>query len=133
MTRPIKPEFPLPSPVFKSKSSFGSFLFFFLLSRSVREKEEKIMSTDSDDIDEDELLQLPLGAIAEECSYQSPSKPNVKLINAAFKNPSALRNTAENDDDSEVELFRISSGDEDSWKDPSYETKGRTPAAARRG
>lgn len=91
------------------------------------------MSTDSDDFNEDELLQLALGAIAEECSYQNPSKPIVKLINAASKNPNARLNTAEDDDDSEVELFSISSGDEDSWKDPSYAAKGRTPAAARRG
>lgn len=80
------------------------------------------MSTDSDDINEGELLQLALAAIAE-----------VKLINTASKNLNAHRNTAKDDDDSEVVLFSISSGNEDSWKDPSYMAKERTPAAARRG
>lgn len=107
------------------------------------------MSTDSDDIDEDELLQMALKEQSQRnVSYQRPSKgskPVVNLVrpppppqylnetNAASKKPNARRNTADDDDDSEVELLSISSGDEDSTKDPGYAAKGRTPAAVRRG
>lgn len=109
------------------------------------------MSTDSDDVDEDELLQMALKEQSQRnVNYRSKaSKPVVNMVRpppppqflketgAASKNPSsaanARRGAAEEDDDSEVELLSISSGDEDSSKDPRYAAKGRPAAAARRG
>ncbi|KAL4182744.1 hypothetical protein AMTRI_Chr11g94660 [Amborella trichopoda] len=98
------------------------------------------MSTDSDDIDEDELLQIALREQAQrELPYQRlssatsrPSRPVVNLIqpppppppphpsnkrggaNPKARDSKNARRAMEDDDDSEVELLSISSGDEDS-------------------
>lgn len=102
------------------------------------------MSTDSDDIDEDELLQIALKEQAQrDLNYRKPSqqKQSRKPV-ANYVQPPAARNSnlnanmpvmqqkkggnrssgignqqrkvVEDDDDSEVEMLSISSGDEDS-------------------
>ncbi|KAK9270929.1 hypothetical protein L1049_026516 [Liquidambar formosana] len=107
------------------------------------------MSTDSDDIDEDELLQIALKEQAQrDLNYQKPpsrqSKPVANYIQPPPQprsqrvpvqktpNSSSLnqmqkgrRGGVEEDDDSEVEMLSISSGDEDSSKDRGYGGKGR--------
>ncbi|KAJ4950271.1 hypothetical protein NE237_027103 [Protea cynaroides] len=118
------------------------------------------MSSDSDDLDEDELLQIALQEqAARDTNYQKPqaskaSKPVVNLIqpppapdqyikdkgrSAARKNPSSnpaqvqkSRRGVDDDDDSEVEMLSISSGDEDYSKDRGS-AKNRAAAAAGRG
>ncbi|MQL93081.1 hypothetical protein Taro_025719 [Colocasia esculenta] len=98
------------------------------------------MSSDSEDLDEDELLQIALKEQAErDLSYQKRPKggrPVVNLVQApppppSMSNPTHQRKPnpasgagkgqqkppkgrVEDDDDSEVELLSISSGDEDS-------------------
>lgn len=100
------------------------------------------MSSDSEDLDEDELLQIALKDQANrDLSYQKPSAtagrkpvanyvrpPQQKLSNkasnynssssAANRGKAGNRNSrvADDDDDSEVEMLSISSGDEDSSK-----------------
>ncbi|CAA7400277.1 unnamed protein product [Spirodela intermedia] len=111
------------------------------------------MSTDSDDLDEDELLQIALREQAErDLSYNKRSKggrPVVNLVqppppppfmaNSSQRKANSTSNSAvrkaqqkpqrgrtEADEDSEVELLSISSGDEDN-------TRGRGPPPKSRG
>ncbi|KAK4802791.1 hypothetical protein SAY86_000994 [Trapa natans] len=100
------------------------------------------MSSDSEDLDEDELLQIALKEQANrDLSYQKPSatagrKPVANYVqqsqqksskkagsyssssNAANRSKAGNRNSivADDEDDSEVEMLSISSGDEDSSK-----------------
>eukprot|EP00262_Sarcandra_glabra_P004234 TRINITY_DN1519_c1_g1_i1.p1 TRINITY_DN1519_c1_g1~~TRINITY_DN1519_c1_g1_i1.p1 ORF type:complete len:1120 (-),score=233.19 TRINITY_DN1519_c1_g1_i1:257-3616(-) len=118
------------------------------------------MSSDSDDIDEDELLQIALKEQAErDLNYKRPnsSKPSKPVSNHLQpppptphlaknqrnpnpKNPKPNPNNikkpprppVEDDDDSEVELLSISSGDEDSSKDRGLSGRNRTASAGRK-
>ncbi|XP_043720112.1 exocyst complex component SEC5A-like [Telopea speciosissima] len=116
------------------------------------------MSSDGDDIDEDELLQIALQEqAARDTNYQKPqaskvSKPVVNLVQpvppphyakdqsrgAAPKNPSSnpgkaqkSRRGVDYDDDSEVEMLSISSGDEDYSKDRGSAAKSRAAGRGR--
>ncbi|KAJ0959919.1 hypothetical protein J5N97_000320 [Dioscorea zingiberensis] len=117
------------------------------------------MSSDGDDLDEDELLQIALREQAErDISYQRPSKPSKPVVNLVQPppRPPAARNQrnsnpragaspamphktkpsrgGDDDDDSEVELLSISSGDEDSSKDRAVPQRGAAGAGRdRRG
>ncbi|GAB2270641.1 Exocyst complex component S5A [Dionaea muscipula] len=120
------------------------------------------MSSDSDDLDEDELLQIALKEQAErDLNYQKPqsrpSKPVANYVQPAsqpHQKPSVgqgristtqarvsakkdRNKSIDDDEDSEVELLSISSGDEDSSKVSSYGVKakgkgGRAGAASRK-
>lgn len=109
------------------------------------------MSTDTDD--EDELLQIALQEQAQRnINYQKPAKqpskpvrnfvqppsqPNLRAGAATSerKNPSVAaamhkisnqqRKSVEDDDDSEIEMLSISSGDEDSSKDRGFGSRNR--------
>lgn len=112
------------------------------------------MSSDSDDIDEDELLQIALKEQAQrDLNYRKSqpsrqSKPVANYLQPPPPPPSqfakdqrtSVRKTAsstlplvhkksrralDEDDESEVELLSISSGDEDSSKDRSFSSKNR--------
>ncbi|KAG9444323.1 hypothetical protein H6P81_015663 [Aristolochia fimbriata] len=99
------------------------------------------MSSDSEDLDEDELLQMALKEQSQrDVNYKRPSnssKPVVNLLqnpqgksNPTSKKPphgqtNSARRAAEDDEDSEVELLSISSGDEDSSKDHGPAAKNR--------
>ncbi|OVA06363.1 hypothetical protein BVC80_8885g11 [Macleaya cordata] len=106
------------------------------------------MSSDCEDLDEDELLQMALKEQAQrDLNYQKPrnpsssnnnnkssSKPVVNLVQKPSQPPSrknpnnpshhhqqshtSRQSMDVDDDDSEVELLSISSGDEDASKDP---------------
>ncbi|XP_057966275.1 exocyst complex component SEC5A-like [Malania oleifera] len=118
------------------------------------------MSSDSDDMDEDELLQIALREQAQrDLNYHKPqsSRPSKPVVNyvqppppppsqsrfakehqrgsAAQKNPSSMqkaRRVVDEDDDSEVEMLSISSGDDDdSSKDRGYAGKSRPGRAGR--
>ncbi|XP_068658411.1 exocyst complex component SEC5A-like [Aristolochia californica] len=105
------------------------------------------MSSDSEELDEDELLQMALKEQAQrDVNYKRPSKPVVNLLrpppppssvkeqgraNPNAKNPphsqkNPPRRGTEDDEDSDVELLSISSGDEDSSKDQSLAAKNRS-------
>lgn len=84
------------------------------------------MSSDSEDLDEDELLQMALKEQSQrDLSYQkAPKKPVVNLVqrpqppaskNSVGGKPSkkSQQSRVDDDDDSEVELLSISSGDEE--------------------
>ncbi|KAL2519898.1 Exocyst complex component SEC5A [Forsythia ovata] len=96
------------------------------------------MSSDSEDLDEDELLQMALKEQAQrDVNYQKPTKTSSKPVRnyvqppsnrapAAVKKPNPVQQPnkgithqqqkkggVEEDDDSEVEMLSISSGDED--------------------
>ncbi|XP_021771596.1 exocyst complex component SEC5A-like [Chenopodium quinoa] len=110
------------------------------------------MSTDSEDLDEDELLQMALKEQAErDTNYQKPlsksSKPVANYVqpppnkgsSSASKNPNPRQRnytkSMDEDDDSEVEMLSISSGDEESSKASTYGGgggggKGRSRAKA---
>ncbi|CAA6663780.1 unnamed protein product [Spirodela intermedia] len=91
------------------------------------------MSTDSDDLDEDELLQIALREQAErDLSYNKRSKGGRPVVNLVQPPPKAnstsnsavrkaqqkpQRGRTEADEDSEVELLSISSGDEDNTRE----------------
>lgn len=96
------------------------------------------MSSDSDDLDEDELLQMALkeqqhrdvnyltNSRKPVANYVQPPSQTRKSASAAAvssKNsgsnaqPKGGRRVVDDDDDSEVEMLSISSGDEDSTKD----------------
>lgn len=105
------------------------------------------MSSDSDDLDEDELLQMALKEQEKrDVNYHTSSRkpvanyvqpPSQHRKSAAAGVPSKTsgsnaqpkggRRVVDDDDDSEVEMLSISSGDEDSTKDH------RTSAAGGRG
>ncbi|KAA8537891.1 hypothetical protein F0562_027529 [Nyssa sinensis] len=116
------------------------------------------MSSDSDDLDEDELLQIALKEQSQrDLNYQRPSqqssRPSKPVINfvqpppppphlrgTAPKNPisNALqmhkaqrRRAVDDDDDSEVEMLSISSGDEDSSKDRGHGSRNRAASGGR--
>ncbi|GAV57050.1 hypothetical protein CFOL_v3_00588 [Cephalotus follicularis] len=109
------------------------------------------MSSDSDDLDEDELLQMALQEQAKrDLNYQKPpsstttttTTTNSRKPVTSFVQPPAQRpadpstmqqkgrkmSTVDDDDDSEVEMLSISSGDEESSKD-----RGSGPSAGSRG
>lgn len=110
------------------------------------------MSSDSDDIDEDELLQIALKEQAQrDLNYRKSqpsrqSKPVANYLQPPPPPPSQFakdqrtsvrkiasstppqvhkqsRRVLDDDDESEVELLSISSGDEDSSKDRSFSSK----------
>ncbi|KAK2979573.1 hypothetical protein RJ640_020065 [Escallonia rubra] len=112
------------------------------------------MSSGSDDLDEDELLQIALKEQAQrDLNYQKssqassrPAKPVANYVQppaqpAKSKNPNAVQMqqrsnnnnqqqrraaaAVEEDDDSEVEMLSISSGDEDSSKDRGFGSRNR--------
>ncbi|KAK3030351.1 hypothetical protein RJ639_038307 [Escallonia herrerae] len=112
------------------------------------------MSSDSDDLDEDELLQIALKEQAQrDLNYQKssqassrPAKPVANYVQppaqpAKSKNSNAVQMqqrsnnnnqqrrraaaAVEEDDDSEVEMLSISSGDEDSSKDRGFGSRNR--------
>lgn len=105
------------------------------------------MSSDSDDLDEDELLQMALKEQQQRdvnyltnsrkpvANYVQPPSQSRKSASAAAVSkasgsnaqPKGGRRVVDDDDDSEVEMLSISSGDEDSTKDH------RTSAATRGG
>ncbi|KMT19525.1 hypothetical protein BVRB_1g011480 [Beta vulgaris subsp. vulgaris] len=105
------------------------------------------MSSDSEDLDEDELLQMALKEQAQrDVNYQKPpsksSKPIANYVQPpANKAPASATKTSnprqrnhtksmDEDDDSEVEMLSISSGDEESSKASTYSgAKGRSRAA----
>lgn len=105
------------------------------------------MSSDSEDLDEDELLQMALKEQAQrDVNYQKPpsksSKPVANYVQPpANKAPASATKTSnprqrnhtksmDEDDDSEVEMLSISSGDEESSKASTYSgAKGRSRAA----
>ncbi|GFY85585.1 exocyst complex component sec5 [Actinidia rufa] len=109
------------------------------------------MSSDSDDIDEDELLQMALKEQAQrDLNYQKPSsKPSRPVVNfvqppanqrgsAPPRNPSSgaakaqqRRRSMDDDDESEVEMLSISSGDEESAKDRRTESRNRARSGGR--
>ncbi|XP_024027062.1 exocyst complex component SEC5A [Morus notabilis] len=89
------------------------------------------MSSDSDDIDEDELLQMALKEQAQrDLNYQKPSSLNSRKPVANYVQPppqpppsknspmpkagAQARRPVDDDDDSEVEMLSISSGDDES-------------------
>ncbi|CAH9067532.1 unnamed protein product [Cuscuta epithymum] len=119
------------------------------------------MSSDSNDLDEDELLQIALREQSQrDLNYQrpgakQPSKPVRNYVQpppqptaaAANQRPAAAgrsippnatmqqkqRKPAEEDDDSEVEMLSISSGDEDSSKDRGFGDASRAVSRGRGG
>ncbi|GMH01031.1 hypothetical protein Nepgr_002870 [Nepenthes gracilis] len=116
------------------------------------------MSSDSDDLDEDELLQIALKEQAErDLNYKRPqnaSRPSKPVANFVQppppphqkpvhnKNPTNSRppqkktanKSVDDNDDSEVELLSISSGDEDSSKSSTYDGgKDRSRGRGREG
>lgn len=117
------------------------------------------MSTDSDDLDEDELLQIALKEQSErDTNYKKPSKSSKPVANyvqppskpasrappAAAKssnprNPPMQRNqqqrrpAVDDDDDSDLEMLSISSGDEDNVKDRGAGAKNRAAGGGRGG
>ncbi|WRX30983.1 Exocyst complex component EXOC2/Sec5 [Theobroma cacao] len=106
------------------------------------------MSSDSDD--EDELLQIALKEQAQrDLNYQKPPSSNSRKPVANFvqpppqqpgtvykaqkaptasapKKPAARKMSMDDDEDSEVEMLSISSGDEDTGKDPKGGVGGRS-------
>ncbi|CAO2834080.1 unnamed protein product [Amaranthus hypochondriacus] len=105
------------------------------------------MSSDGDDLDEDELLQMALKEQAErDVNYRKPpsksSKPVANYVQppstkSSNKNPNpnprqrSHTKSMDEDDDSEVEMLSISSGDEESSKASTYgggDAKGRSKA-----
>ncbi|KAK9110485.1 hypothetical protein Sjap_018545 [Stephania japonica] len=81
-----------------------------------------MMSSDSEDIDEDELLQIALKQQKQQQQQRTkPSKPVVNLVQMPKQQLQKQKPSldADDDDDSEVEMLSISSGDEDSSKDRS--------------
>lgn len=116
------------------------------------------MSSDSNDIDEDELLQIALREQAQrDLNYRrpgdkQPSKPVRNYVQpppqpaaaanqraaAGGRAPNATmqhkqRKPVEEDDDSDVEMLSISSGDEDSSKDRGFGERNRAAAGGGRG
>ncbi|XP_010241714.1 PREDICTED: exocyst complex component SEC5A-like [Nelumbo nucifera] len=103
------------------------------------------MSSDTDD--EDELLQIALKEQAQR-HYQKGPASKAKQVTNLVQQPSHRgsapkmtsskpaqkpRQTVDDDDDSEVELLSISSGDEDNSKDRSYAAKNRGAGGGGRG
>lgn len=101
------------------------------------------MASDSEDLDEDELLQMALKEQSErDLNYQKPpskaSKPVANYVQPPSqrpppsKNPNPRRNhtkSMDDDDDSDIEMLSISSGDEESSKASTYGgEKGRNRA-----
>ncbi|XP_052200821.1 exocyst complex component SEC5A-like isoform X2 [Diospyros lotus] len=119
------------------------------------------MSSDSEDLDEDELLQIALKEQAQRDLDYRASKPSrpvanfVKQPSQPVANPRIPSSAAhprqqmqkkaaqpqahkqqrsmDDDDDSEVEMLSISSGDEESSKDRGYGSRNRPGAGARAG
>ncbi|KAF6163401.1 hypothetical protein GIB67_029250 [Kingdonia uniflora] len=107
------------------------------------------MSSDSDDIDEDELLQMALKEQANRDTNYNKSKTTIKQskpvqpppppiprknpnLTQQRSRPRSLQNSVDvDDDDSEVELLSISSGDEDSSKDLRASKSGRSSRGGR--
>ncbi|CAA3012378.1 exocyst complex component SEC5A-like [Olea europaea subsp. europaea] len=83
------------------------------------------MLSDSEDFDEDELLQMALKEQAQHnVNYQKPTKTSSKPVrnyvqlpsnqaSVLVENPISKKGAVEEDDDLEVEMLSISSGDED--------------------
>ncbi|TKY51518.1 Exocyst complex component SEC5A [Spatholobus suberectus] len=97
----------------------------------------------SSDSDEDELLQMALKEQSQrDLNYGKPSSNSRKPVANYVQPPKkpapppkqspAKGRVADDDDDSEVEMLSISSGDEDSAKDPVAATRNRGDAAAGR-
>ncbi|XP_010498566.1 PREDICTED: exocyst complex component SEC5B isoform X1 [Camelina sativa] len=111
------------------------------------------MSSDSDDFDEDELLQMALKEQSQrDLTYQKPSsaasrKPVANLVQQPRKQKTAAappprkstggaKPSMDEDDESEVELLSISSGDEDVGNDPGRDGgggRGRRGSVKERG
>ncbi|KAG5527864.1 hypothetical protein RHGRI_028708 [Rhododendron griersonianum] len=117
------------------------------------------MSSDSGDLDEDELLQMALQEQSRrDVNYQQPSSkpsrpvsnfvqpPPQRATNQRVSAPPKNHNTnarpaqraqqrrgsMDDDDDSEVEMLSISSGDEESSKDRGSESRNRAGSGGRR-
>uniref|UniRef100_A0A2N9EBD5 Exocyst complex component SEC5 n=2 Tax=Fagus sylvatica TaxID=28930 RepID=A0A2N9EBD5_FAGSY len=113
------------------------------------------MSSDSEDLDEDELLQMALKEQSQrDLNYQRPNSssndnsnhsrkavvnyvqpppPHKKPVSNSNSNSnSKTRRMVEDDDDSEVEMLSISSGDDDSTSKSTEHHPHRRPAAASR-
>lgn len=110
------------------------------------------MSSDSEDIDEDELLQMALKEQAQrDLNYQKPSSLNSRKPVANYVQPPPQpplpskkvsvsqnsqmpkpRRQVDDDDDSEVELLSISSGDDEST-DRDHVRSGAVGSRARAG
>ncbi|XP_058187933.1 exocyst complex component SEC5A-like isoform X1 [Rhododendron vialii] len=117
------------------------------------------MSSDSGDLDEDELLQMALQEQSQrDVNYQQPSSkpsrpvsnfvqpPPQRATNQRVSAPPKNHNTnarppqraqqrrgsMDDDDDSEVEMLSISSGDEESSKDRGSESRNRAGSGGRR-
>ncbi|KAG5534392.1 hypothetical protein RHGRI_022499 [Rhododendron griersonianum] len=117
------------------------------------------MSSDSGDLDEDELLQMALQEQSQrDVNYQQPSSkptrpvsnfvqpPPQRATNQRVSAPPKSHNTnarpaqraqqrrgsMDDDDDSEVEMLSISSGDEESSKDRGSELRNRAGSGGRR-
>ncbi|THG21251.1 hypothetical protein TEA_026902 [Camellia sinensis var. sinensis] len=119
------------------------------------------MSSDSDDLDEDELLQIALKEQSQRDLNYHSSKPSRKVANfvqppppphpakqrgsAPPGNPrlkappmpeaqqQQRRGSMDDDDDSEVEMLSISSGDEETSKDRGFESRNRAGSGGRPG
>ncbi|CAL5386454.1 unnamed protein product [Camellia sinensis] len=119
------------------------------------------MSSDSDDLDEDELLQIALKEQSQRDLNYHSSKPSRKVANfvqppppphpakqrgsAPPGNPRSKappmpkaqqqqrRGSMDDDDDSEVEMLSISSGDEETSKDRGFESRNRAGSGGRPG
>lgn len=94
----------------------------------------------SSDSDEDELLQMALKEQAQrDLNYGKPSnsrKPVANFVQQPKKpappSKQSKGRVADDDDDSEVEMLSISSGDEDNARDPVAASKTRGAAATGR-
>ncbi|KAL7245928.1 hypothetical protein ACSBR2_001120 [Camellia fascicularis] len=120
------------------------------------------MSSDSDDLDEDELLQIALKEQSQRDLNYHSSKPSRQVANfvqppppphpakqrgsAPPGNPRSKappmpkaqqqqqrRGSMDDDDDSEVEMLSISSGDEETSKDRGFESRNRAGSGGRAG
>lgn len=97
-------------------------------------------ATMSSDSDEDELLQMALKEQAQrDLNYGKPSnsrKPVANFVQQPKKpappSKQSKGRVADDDDDSEVEMLSISSGDEDNARDPVAASKTRGAAATGR-
>ncbi|KAK7279725.1 hypothetical protein RJT34_24782 [Clitoria ternatea] len=84
----------------------------------------------SSDSDEDELLQMALKEQSQRnLNYGKSRKPVANYVQAPKKpGPPSKPRPVDDDEDSEVEMLSISSGDEDPAKDPVAASKNRTAA-----
>ncbi|KAK7270381.1 hypothetical protein RIF29_23471 [Crotalaria pallida] len=121
--------------------------FTFIISFHFDTKKKKEYSVEmSSDSDEDELLQMALKEQSQrDVNYRKPSssanrKPVANYVQPPQpkrpaghppKQPPIKGRVVDDDDDSEVEMLSISSGDEDNVKDPVTTSKSRARSASR--